>query len=121
MVSHCWQPVVVARPGLTHCPAERVPVLPCTGLTAHCDSALLFPGERGPSQPSLPCPCRAAYSHMRRRSRDTRAESLLPDVSGPSASGGSLGVLDVARSLSAGLQVRTQRGTDCVASQGCRP
>ena len=56
---------------------------------------------------------------MRRRSRDTRAESLLPDASGPSASGGSMGVLDVARSLSASLQVRTQRGTACMASQRC--
>ena len=56
---------------------------------------------------------------MRRGSRDTRAESLLPDVSGPSASGGSMGVLDVARSLSASLQVRTQQGTTCLASQGC--
>lgn len=56
---------------------------------------------------------------MRRGSRDTRGESLLPDVSGPSASGGSMGVLDVARSLSASLQVRTQPGTARVASQGC--
>ena len=100
-----------------------LPVQPCTGhmyIYVHGDSPLLFSGGQG-ARHNPPCTglCRAAYSHMHRRSRDTRAESLLPDVSGPSASGGSMGVLDVARSLSASLQVRTQRGTARMAPQGC--